>query len=269
MKTCSTSSLFAGSLLSLLSLAPALAGPTIFGSGALTTNDATFVNPGGSRDSSGIQYHDVIAFSVDTAGLYTFELSSLKTSTGSLPSDAIDTLLLLYPATFNPATPNNQITYNDDFSSAFTLLPGPFSSAGLAGTGTGFRNAQPASRIANANLSVGSYNLVISSFRATDYVPPAAPATDGGPTGNYWYAMNGVGNILVAGPNPSLRIAPTNAAIIIAWSTNTAGWTLQASTNLITANWTAVTNLPNVVGVEKQVTLTPTTGQRYFRLSSP
>jgi len=69
---------------------------------------------------------------------------------------------------------------------------------------------------------------------------------------------------------PFLRVelSGTNT-VIVAWPDPSTGFNLQQNLNLGTTNWTAVTNLPVVIGGEKQVIVAPPAGNRYFRLKSP
>jgi len=69
---------------------------------------------------------------------------------------------------------------------------------------------------------------------------------------------------------PLLRIflsAPGTA--IVAWPAPSTGWSLQQNTNLATTNWVAVTNTVNVVGSENQISITPPTGNQFYRLVHP
>lgn len=175
----------------------ALAGSAMaadFASGALTPNSPTFDNPGGSSSGSGIHFYDVLAVAVDTTGAYTFEAASPNT-TGN-PSNALDTFLLLYSGSFNPAAPAGSIASNDDFTGLLTVLPGPYAGT-ITANSTGFSGAQPGSRLLNVNLTAGTdYFLVVSSFRQTNYVN----TTDGASTGPWYVGASGVGNITIPAP---------------------------------------------------------------------
>jgi hypothetical protein len=66
---------------------------------------------------------------------------------------------------------------------------------------------------------------------------------------------------------PSLRITRAAAdALVVAWPEAFTGYGLQQNTDLATTNWVAVANLPVVVNGEKQVTVSPPVGNRYYRL---
>jgi len=176
--------LLAISLLSVLASANVSYGDNLYASGALTTSDPTFVNPGGSTAGTGRHYYDVVQFSVLLSGAYVFELASRNT-TGT-PSNALDTYFRIYANTFDPSAPAGSIADNDNFTGTLTILPGPFAFTGLSSQGTGFTGAQPSSRV-NVNLVAGTtYFLVITSFRNTDFVGTGSTAQ---PTGDYYYAM--------------------------------------------------------------------------------
>jgi hypothetical protein len=72
---------------------------------------------------------------------------------------------------------------------------------------------------------------------------------------------------LIKAAAPRLRIAVTGAnALVVAWPDPSTGFTLKQNADLATTNWVAVTNLPVVVNGEKQVTVSPPVGNRYYRL---
>jgi hypothetical protein len=66
-------------------------------------------------------------------------------------------------------------------------------------------------------------------------------------------------------PRLSVALAATNA-LVLAWLDTYTGFVLQQNTNLATTNWVAVTNPPVVANGEKQVTVSPPVGNRYYRL---
>jgi uncharacterized repeat protein (TIGR03803 family) len=67
-------------------------------------------------------------------------------------------------------------------------------------------------------------------------------------------------------PDPQLTIIPSAADLILTWSTNATGFTLQSTTNLVSAVWT---NLPAPVVLNGQYTVTNSISgtQQFFRLS--
>lgn len=69
---------------------------------------------------------------------------------------------------------------------------------------------------------------------------------------------------------PPLRIQwMPPAGVLIAWPTNASGLALQQNTNLASANWITLTNMPAVVGTENQVTLGALPGKAFYRLIVP
>jgi hypothetical protein len=112
-------------------------------------------------------YYEVVPFWVATSGNYTIEMSSVP------QHGAFDTYLFVYQNQFNPASWNsNLVGFNDDYSGALTVLPGPFAGAGVTGTGTGAGGAQPTSRVV-VNLQAGvqywSVQTSWSSFATGQY----------------------------------------------------------------------------------------------------
>jgi hypothetical protein len=64
-------------------------------------------------------------------------------------------------------------------------------------------------------------------------------------------------------PLPSLTI---NSAGVIAWTTNSAGFSLESNTNLVGGTWASVTNVPDVSGDQFTVTVGQSESQQFFRL---
>jgi len=64
----------------------------------------------------------------------------------------------------------------------------------------------------------------------------------------------------------TLEMAGTN--FIFSWFAATAGYQLEVTTNLVNPNWTPVTNIPVLSGMQRSVT-NPFTGQnQFYRLRS-
>jgi len=82
-------------------------------------------------------------------------------------------------------------------------------------------------------------------------------------TGGFW-------SILAAIQTPGaplLRVLLTSTnTVLVAWPAPSTGFSLQHNTALGTANWLGVTNVPNVVGTENQVIISPPSGNNFFRL---
>ena len=70
---------------------------------------------------------------------------------------------------------------------------------------------------------------------------------------------------------PLLRVVltPTNT-VVVAWPAPSTGFSLQQNPVVNNAaSWSGVTNAPVVVGSENQVLVSPSVGNRFFRLTSP
>lgn len=65
---------------------------------------------------------------------------------------------------------------------------------------------------------------------------------------------------------PKLSIRRSGADVIIAWPSVSPGFLLQQNSALGNTNWTEVGNAPVVVGDEKQVIVTPSIGNTFYRL---
>jgi len=76
--------------------------------------------------------------------------------------------------------------------------------------------------------------------------------------------------IVTVVPNPDaplLKIARSGSNVILYWSTNAVGYTLQSRTNFFAASsWGAVTDIPRTVGTQSFVTNNTASGTRYYRL---
>lgn len=64
-------------------------------------------------------------------------------------------------------------------------------------------------------------------------------------------------------PLPSLTI---NGEGVIAWTTNSVGFSLESNTNLVGGTWVAVTNVPVASGAQFTVTVNLSAAQQFFRL---
>lgn len=201
-------------LISVAALAAsgAFAAP-FYTSGALTANSPTFDAPGGSGVGTALQYYSFMQFQVTASGAYDMEMSSLNTST-SAASNALDTLMVLYTGSFNPASPTGQTSFNDDFTGALTVLPGPYAGIGYTTAATGFSGLQPSSRLAAQNLTTGvDYFLVFTSFRSTDFVSTSGSAQA---TGSFVVGINGPGDVTNPVPEPASMVVLGAAALAAA-----------------------------------------------------
>jgi hypothetical protein len=77
-----------------------------------------------------------------------------------------------------------------------------------------------------------------------------------------------VANFIAVGPALSME-APQTGALIFIWPTNAPGFALRQNFDLNTGNWVAVTNAVTVVGTNNRVSVSPLTGNRFFRLQTP
>jgi hypothetical protein len=106
-----------------------------------------------------------------------------------------------------------------------------------------------------------------------------APAT---PPGQYFgiVAIQGGTNIFAADnlaspifevslPPAALGIAPSGTNLTLSWPSPPGGFVLQQNSDLTTTNWTTVTNTPNMTNLQNQVTLSPTSGNQFYRLKYP
>jgi hypothetical protein len=66
--------------------------------------------------------------------------------------------------------------------------------------------------------------------------------------------------------SPPLAIAPAGANATVIWSSAFTGYTLLQSPSLTPPNWSPTTNVPNIVGGQYRVTLSPVAGSRFLRL---
>lgn len=65
---------------------------------------------------------------------------------------------------------------------------------------------------------------------------------------------------------PPLTIEASGNAAILQWPTNAPGFVLEQTTTLAPTSWTAVTNVPAIVGTNNSVSVNATNASRYFRL---
>lgn len=72
-------------------------------------------------------------------------------------------------------------------------------------------------------------------------------------------------------PAPQLNISPTNTNVLLSWIVPSTNFTLEQNSDLSTANWTAITNVPalNFTNVQFEVTLPEANSQGFYRLATP
>jgi hypothetical protein len=108
----------------------------------------------------------------------------------------------------------------------------------------------------------------VYSVSGTIGQPDAGHMTGGNFTldGGFW----GIIAAIQTPGSPLLRIflTTTNSAVI-AWPSSAVGFNLEQNGVASSSGWAPVTNTVNTVGAEKQVTVQPPAGNRFFRLKSP
>lgn len=181
-----------------------------FFSGSLTANSPTWTRAlasGTGTSTAGCAY-SVQMFYVTASGSYTFETSSL-TVAGATTN--MDTFEYIYHTSFSPtAQTTNFVAGNDDFTGTLTVLPGPYSGAGVTSTATGAGGVQPSSRLTAALTAGVQYFAVESSFYA-------ANNTNGRGVGPYWAGIGGgPGQVrLGAVPEPATMTALALGAVAL------------------------------------------------------
>ena len=70
--------------------------------------------------------------------------------------------------------------------------------------------------------------------------------------------------------SPLLRVIRTSTnTIVVAWPNPSTGFSLQENVAMGTLNWNGVTNSISVIGSENQIVVTPSGGNRFYRLFHP
>ena len=81
--------------------------------------------------------------------------------------------------------------------------------------------------------------------------------------GGFW----GIVTAVQTSGTPLLRVDLTSTnTVLIAWPAPSIGFSLQENSDLNTAAWTGVTNVPTVVDRENQVIISPLESSRFYRL---
>jgi hypothetical protein len=70
-------------------------------------------------------------------------------------------------------------------------------------------------------------------------------------------------------PPAALGIASSGTNVVLSWASPPEGFALQKNSNLTTTIWLAVTNIPTVTNGQNQVTVSPSTGNQFYRLKYP
>jgi hypothetical protein len=136
---------------------------------------------------------------------------------------------------------------------------------GVAGTsvtitGSSFTNASAVLfHGVNANFTPGGNTQLTAIVPTNATTGPISVVAPGG-TGL------SVENFVVETISLSIRLL-TNGPVVISWTTNAVGFSLQANTNLSSSNsWMTVTNVPVVVSGKNTVTNLPTNSATFYRL---
>lgn len=169
------------------------------------------------------------------------------------------------------------------------LNPTNLFDTGTSGTGTGTTASSGLITITNTNELLFAAGMTATTFGApgAGFTQRVITSPDGdivedqvaNTTGSYngtatlssgaWLMQ--IAAFKAANPitTPTLRIFRTATnTFILAWPTNSMGFSLQQSTT-IPASWTAATNPVVPIGTENQAIVSPSAAQQYFRLKYP
>lgn len=140
----------------LASLAAFSAAQNAYFTGALSASDPTWNRPlEGAGGLSGVGtnvFYDVQPFYVAANGTFTFETATLA---------GHDTFALIYQNAFSSATPLvNHVGSDDDFTGAYSILPGPYA---IVGAATGAGGARPSSQVLNVALLANTQYFAINT----------------------------------------------------------------------------------------------------------
>jgi photosystem II stability/assembly factor-like uncharacterized protein len=123
----------------------------------------------------------------------------------------------------------------------------------------------------------GGSPIYASSNSGTTWAPTDAPqvwwncvasSADGNTFyGATWYG-NGIYMAQAAPTPPMLNLQLTASQLLIAWPASATGIGLYQNSNLATTNWVPVTNIPEVINSQNQVTLPVGNGNNFYRLQS-
>jgi O-glycosyl hydrolase len=174
------------------------------------------------------------------------------------------------PQTFNLVryyngsySPNN----NGVFAAGFTLQ---FSLDGTQWTNAGPEWALSPAYVYNSAVSAGT-TFTFAGGVATVYgVRCAGRVHTTDDYTNSWVAFARELEAIIQVPPqspPVLRVSAATDSIAIFWPGSLTNYILQTTANLRpSANWVAVTNMPQIIGAEQRVTINPVGAQQFFRL---
>ena len=230
-----------------------------FGSAHFVTNsDGAFPDAGliisgqtlyGTANAGGVSGQGTV-FKVNTDGSSFATLHNFTAATGHVSTD------VNLPINNDGAWPRAALLL------AGNTLYGTATSGGASGSGTVFAvNTDGSGFMVLHNFTsingAGTGGLVLSSN--TLY----------GTAGSYFTV--GSGTIFTISFSPQLTITPSSTGVVLTWPTNYAGfdytgYTLQSTTNLASAVWTAVSPAPLVINGQNTVTNPVSGTQQFFRL---
>lgn len=166
---------------------------------------------------------------------------------------------------YDPNTRGIRLLQNGTVTTPFT----PISPVLIGG------NANPVQINLNYNGAVlgATFKDLITSSSFTTTFPIDIPGVvgDGSAYVGFTGADGGVSstqfvtNFIVLPPPTAMTAAQVGGNLVLSWPASTGAY-LQSSPSLTTPVWTQATDLFRVVGSQSTVTVTPLTGDRYFRL---
>ena len=106
------------------------------------------------------------------------------------------------------------------------------------------------------NGALGFAAAIQTDIRVDTYVEPLTPGA------GYTAASGTVYKVLPV----ALSIQATNGGAVLSWPAAAVNYGLEESPGLAPANWVASTNLVTLIGGTNQVTVSPLTGNRLYRL---
>ena len=150
-----------------------------------------------------------------------------------------------------------------------TLQTNTLTNVFSAWTGTGGDDG--AVIIPSISMSGGVYDgdglsmvfSVSASVASQTYVDVLTPGV------SYTSSSGTVYPTLLAAARPTLGIQPATNGVTLFWPVTTTTYRLQQIADLTTANWVSNTLPINVVSGTNQVTVSPATGNQFFRLINP
>jgi hypothetical protein len=180
----------------------------------------------------------------------------------------------------NPSDPNYQNSLYDLDYTNYTFLPGTIGPVALDLTNK---------LLAGINFHSSGSPDTVDLYDITDFGSPLFLGQYPFPV-NHQPNANFIGQVVFAGSNrvyavdgnngvvafaitppltPTLRVTPSGANVVLAWTNSVSGWTLQSTTNLASPVWASVTNAVMVVGNQKTVTDSAGAATRFYRLRKP